>query len=270
MFKRILATLDGSPLSEQILPYASGIARKLGADLSLLRVVVDPADQEGAREYVETMAARADAHPMCIVADGDIAAAIRAETDRVPDTLIAICSHGRSGAAEAILGSIALRVLRTGNSPMLVYRPDSKSPAAGVDASKIETIVLPLDGGATSESMMPQAAALALALGAQLLVVSVVESSRRVASGIPAGDVMESSYVHGRAQDLTERYGVRTGWEVLHGDPKEAIPSFVRMQPNAMLAMTTQGRGAIETVLVGSVTAACLRESGVPVFTRLP
>ena len=52
MFKRILATLDGSPLSEQVLPYASGIAGKLGADLSLLRVVVDPADQEGAREYI--------------------------------------------------------------------------------------------------------------------------------------------------------------------------------------------------------------------------
>jgi nucleotide-binding universal stress UspA family protein len=37
-----------------------------------------------------------------------------------------------------------------------------------------------------------------------------------------------------------------------------------------MLAMTTHGRSALQSALVGSVTAASLRDGGVPVFTRLP
>ena len=87
---------------------------------------------------------------------------------------------------------------------------------------------------------------------------------------LASGDVQESAYVHSHARDITDRYGAATTWEVLHGDPKQAIPSFVRSLGDAMLAMTTHGCSGLHGVITGSVTAQCLRDAGVPVFTRLP
>lgn len=269
MYKRILVPVDGSPFSEQILPFAADIARSSGAELDVVRVVDDLPDQPDAKEYTESLATRVGGKGLCIVSRDDVAETIRTEAERVPGTLIALCTHGRSGAMEAILGSVALRMLRSG-APLLVYRPGSSAATGRTEPSKVRTVVVPLDGSPTSETIVPQAAELGRWLGARLIVVSVVESSQRISDLVSAGDVMESGYVHGKAVDIAERYGIEVGWEVLHGDPKEAIPSYVRTQPDAVLAMTTRGRGAIETAIVGSVTAACLRGSGVPVFTRLP
>ena len=269
MYSRILVPVDGSPFSEQILPFALAIARATGAELDVARVVADLPDQQEAKEHTESLAARVGGKALCIVSSDDVASTIRAEAERVPGTLIALCTHGRSGAMEAILGSVALRMLRQGGAPLLVYRPVSSAAGGADEVSKVRTVIVPLDGSPTSESIVPQAAELARWLGARLMVVSAIEPSQRVSDLVTSGDVLESSYVHGKAADIAERYGVEVGWEVLHGDPKEAIPSFLRTQPNAVLAMTTRGRGAIETAIVGSVTAACLRGSGVPVFTRV-
>lgn len=268
MYKRILVPVDGSEFADQMISHAAAIARTTGAGLALLRVVSDAADQAGARDQVLGRAQSVGAEGLCIVAKGSVADAVRAEADRVPGTLIALSSHGRSGAAEAIFGSVALDVLRGSSSPVLVFRPDSRTSAA--PAPRIGRVVLPLDGSKESEAIIPEAAEFAKWIGARVIVVSVIDPTVRVDPGIPASDVQESSYVHGRAGDIARNYGVTTGWEVLHGDPKEAIPQFVRSLGDAMLAMTTRGRSALRTVVAGSCTASCLRESGVPVLTRVP
>ena len=67
-----------------------------------------------------------------------------------------------------------------------------------------------------------------------------------------------------------EAHGIDAGWEVLHGDPAKAIPEFVRTHPASIIAMTTRGRSAVTSALLGSVTAAALHDAGLPVFTRLP
>ncbi|HET8746821.1 MAG TPA: universal stress protein, partial [Ramlibacter sp.] len=107
---------------------------------------------------------------------------------------------------------------------------------------------------------------LARELKARVVVVSVVDPSLT-----PEGiDVIESNYVENQARKITRTHGIDAGWEVLHGDPEKAIPQFMRNYPASMLAMTTRGRSALQSALLGSVTAAALREGGVPVFTRLP
>lgn len=266
MYRRILVPVDGSTFSEQLAAPSARLAKATGAELALLRVV-DKADEfEAGRRYVDELAARLGGQALCTVAPGTgIAAAICAEAQRVPTTLVAICSHGRSGAMRAIFGSVALEVLRALNEPLVVFRPDSGHPMPG----KIGRVVLPLDGGPTSESIVPQAAAFAKWLGAKVVVVSVIEPSLHVDQSV-AGDIRESNYVQAQARQLAERHGVNVGWEVLHGDPKSAIPQFVRSLGDAMLAMTTHGRTGLGSVLSGSVMAQCLRDTGVPVFTRLP
>jgi nucleotide-binding universal stress UspA family protein len=268
MYTRILVPVDGSTFSEQLIAPAARVAGATGAGLALLRVVEKAEEREAASQYVDSLAARFGAQAICTLApQAGVAAAIREEAKRVPGTLVAICSHGRSGAMEAIFGSVALQVLRGLGEPLVVFRPDPGAPAA---PSKVGRVVLPLDGSAASESIEPQAAELAKWLGAKLLVVSVIEPSVRLDPSIASGDVQESGYVQTRARDIADRYGVRVDWEVLHGDPKEAIPQFVRSLGDAMLAMTTHGRTGLSSVMSGSVMAQCLRDAGVPVFTRLP
>lgn len=268
MYTRILVPVDGSTFSEQLIAPAAEVARATGAALTLLRVVDKADEQEAASRYVEELAARIGAKAICVLAPAaGVAAAICEEAQRVPATLVAICSHGRSGAMQTIFGSVALEVLRGLGEPLVVFRPDPEGPAA---PSRVGRVVLPLDGSAASESIVPQAAALAKWLGATVMVVSVIDASVPLDPAIPSGDVQESSYVRTHAGDIADRYDVPVSWEVLHGNPKEAIPQFVRSLGNAMLAMTTHGRTGLRSVVSGSVMAQCLRDAGVPIFTRLP
>lgn len=270
MYTRILVPVDGSSFSNQILPLAGTIAKSTGAQLALYRVVEQSDKLTDVERELRVLADAHGAQALCKEVHGYVAEAILEEAGRVPGTLVAITSHGRSGVMRALLGSTALNVLRTGGEPILVYRPQEQGPGPTAATGAIERIVVPLDGSPLSESIIPQAVELARWLKARLVVVTVLDPAVADASGVAAGDVMESNYVHAQAARLTSEHGIDAGWEVLHGDPEKAIPQFMRSWPHSMLAMTTRGRSALHSALLGSVTAAALRDGGVPVYTRLP
>ena len=269
MYDRILVPLDGSVFSEEVVPYAAGLAGVHGTGLVLLRVVEKESERGEATSYVEKLAAGSSARGLCVVGSGDIADVILEEARRVPGTLVAMTSHGRSGLVEAILGSVTLRLVRGGGAPVLVYRPTGASGHGGAPV-KIKSVVLPLDGTQLSEAMAPQAAELARWIDAELVVVEAISANATAGADIPAGDVMESSYVRSKAGEFATRYGVRVSWEVLHGEPAEAIAGYLEGRRDAILAMITRGRRAIESAFLGSVTSGCLRKAGVPVLMRLP
>lgn len=270
MYTRILVPVDGSSFSNQILPLAGTIARTTGARLALYRAVERTDRIAEARKALQALADSCGAEALCTEEHGDVAEAIHREAERVPGTLVAITSHGRSGVMRAVLGSTALDVLRTGRKPILVYRPREHAPGSAAAGGAIERIFVPLDGSPLSESIIPQAVDLARALTARVVVVAVLDLDTSRASGMEGLDVMESNYVQNQAAAITRAHGIDCGWEVLHGDPAKAIPEFVRNYPASILAMTTRGRSAVKSALLGSVTAAALRDGGMPVFTRLP
>lgn len=270
MYDRILVPVDGSAFSEEVLPHALGIVQATGATLSLLRVVDREEDQAEAARYVGALAADLSAEGRAMVARGDLADTVLGEARRVPGTLVAMTSHGHSGLMEAMMGSVALRIVRTGGDPVILYRPRGAAVEGRRQATRVNTVVLPLDGTQVSEAMASQAAGMAQWLGADLVVVEVIAPDVKLAADIPTGDVMESSYVRTRAEEYATRYGVRTSWEVLHGEPAEAIARFLDERRDVMLAMVTHGRRPLETAILGSVTAGCLHRCAVPIVTRLP
>lgn len=266
MYDRLLVPVDGSAFSEEVLPYALGMSRATGASLTLLRVVDGAHPQAHAAQYVSKLADELRAEGKCVTVSGDVAATIVQEAERLPRTLVAMSSHGRAGILEAVLGSVALKLLRVGHRPVLVYRPRGAAQAERARTEKVESVVLPLDGNPLSEAMAPEAAGLARWLGARLVVVTVVDADVRSPAGVPRSDTMDSSYVRARATDLGRQYGLQVGWEVLRGSAGEAIADFVANRPGVMLAMATRGNAALRTALLGSVTAGCLRRSGVPIL----
>lgn len=267
MYDRILVTVDGSPFAESIIPYAAGIAAATGGRLEALRVAHEN-ELPAAEEYVGELGKRGGIAATSVPADGLPAPAILREVEGAPAGLLAMATHGRGGLLETIMGSVASEVLQQAKCPLLLFRPSGDE----VDVTErrvITSIVLALDGSEYSERVMLPAASLAKAIGAQIKVVQVISPDARV-EGVTSGDVMESSYVRSRAGAIQDEFGVQPDWDVLHGDPAEAISDHVRGMQNAMLAMASHARAPLTKVVLGSVTSACLRRTGLPVLVVGP
>jgi nucleotide-binding universal stress UspA family protein len=268
MFEEVIACLDGSSLAETILPLAHGLAASKSGKLTLLRIVADAAELAVEEDYLRDCARQYNAELRYLVA-ADPAEAIVAEIDRSPNAIAALTTHGRTAWAEAILGSVALRVVGEAKRPVVVFRPLDES---GEAPNKITSIIAALDGSEFAERIIPYAAKAALSLSAQLTLVQVL------AVGAPAAalenhrksDISESTYLHWQAGAIKKTYGIAPEWEVLHGEPAQAICQYVKRMPNAMLALTTHARRGVKLAVLGSVAAECTRHAGVPLLLYWP
>src|SRR6266487_2246759 len=192
MYRSILAPLDGSPLSERALPLALDIARRTGAFLHLVHVHLplaapmytadfpladtglDERACESERAYLNALAGRLRAETDIPVGAAFLDGAI---TDSVADLiaaharehradLIVMTTHGRGGLARVWLGSVADELVRRLPMPVLLQRPDQRAPVTAV-AQPPRRILIPLDGSANAEAVLPYALALGQATQAQ-------------------------------------------------------------------------------------------------------
>jgi nucleotide-binding universal stress UspA family protein len=268
MFDEILACLDGSSVAEEILPLAHGIAGASRTAMRLLRVVAD-AEELAAEENELRQCARRYGAELRLLLSADPAAAIVGELEAKPNAMAAMTTHGRTAWTEAILGSVALRVIRGSPRPVILYRAVSD---AGDAPKKIASLVMALDGSEFSESMTPFAAEMAKALAARLTLVQALPQPPVIPMipGQGKSDMLESSYLHRMAGNIKRKYGIDCEWEVLHGDPADALCRYLKDMPETMLAMTSHARGGLQRVLLGGVAAACIRRAGVPILIYWP
>ena len=268
MFEEVIACLDGSTLSESILPLAHGLVATRAGTLTLLRVAADPAVLSAEENHLRDCSRQFSGQLSFLVGD-DPAATIGAELERNPNAIAALTTHGRSAWAEAIIGSVALQVIRLSKRPVILYRPLGRDGAA---LKEISRIVLALDGSEFSERMISYAAQAAQSLAAQLVLVQALPEG---VSGGPLenhmkSDISESSYLHGQVSHIKEQYALTPQWEVLHGKPATAICQYLQGTAGTMLALTTHARGGLERAMLGSVATECIRHAGVPLLLYWP
>jgi nucleotide-binding universal stress UspA family protein len=164
--KRILVPLDGSLLSESILPVAEEWAKEDGAEVILLRAVLahhlpggDATEAEVRvvgegeaylREVAERVERRGVKQVRWIVWYDEPAKAIVEAAARDGVDLIAMATHGRSGLSRLLLGSVAEAVARSARVPVLLLRGQSawKPWVHG-------KILVPLDGSEASGAILP-------------------------------------------------------------------------------------------------------------------
>lgn len=269
MYNRILVPVDGSAFSEEVIPYARGVATTLGATLTLLNVADKGSKRAEAEEYVQTLAAKVDAEGRALVSHRDVGVDILEEARRVPGTLMAITSRGRGGLLVAMLGSVARELVQSSHAPVLVYRPHSKSDGQE-EPSRITTVLLPLDGSSRSESMQAQAAQWAIALKADLVIVQVLSENRGVDRLLAAYDVLDDSYVRSHAGDVKREFGVNASWDVLYGRPVTRIAEYLRGRRDVLVVMATRELPALQAAVLGSVTSGLLHQAGVPMVVQAP
>jgi nucleotide-binding universal stress UspA family protein len=136
-WNRILVGLDGSPAAEQILPEAVLMAKRLGATLHVISVAPPAVPSSGYRRtpflypeespqpYLRDVCRRLAAEGvMCVTEprEGRAASEIVRYAGEVGAGLIALTTHGRTGLARAVLGSVAEEVVRTAPCPVLVRK----------------------------------------------------------------------------------------------------------------------------------------------------
>ena len=127
---RVLACIDGSELSETILPAACRWARAAGAPLWLVHVVEPGASAAGGgadSNYIHRVAEDLDTDNIDIEFDvlhGDHPGeSIAGYAGLEAGTLTALATHGRSGLRSITMGSVAMEVTRRSTGPTLVVRP---------------------------------------------------------------------------------------------------------------------------------------------------
>lgn len=272
MYKRILVPLDGSRYSEEIIPYARGLAAAHDTELVLLRVMEGRAGNDNPADYIKGLASAYAASGLCRIGTDGAAEAILDEAYSEPQTLLAMTTRGRSGLLELALGSVAQSVLRGARDAVLVYHPTGTTEAVR-RSRKPQRVILPLAGDDPNYGMAAEAARFAHWIGAELEVVSALPPlSAAVMAQVPERDfaAMESGFVRTTAEELAKTHGVRVNWDTLHGDPVDAIVGRVAGQQESVLAMHTRRKSALEATFLGSVTAGCLRRAGVPILMRTP
>ena len=137
----VVLPLDGSKEGEAALPYIEQLASGLGVRVILLQVLATgymglytyaayteqqiASDSALAKDYLDKVGGRlrqSEIATESVVRLGDAAGEIIDFTDKVGADLVAMSTHGRSGVGRWVFGSVAERVLHSGNKPLLLVR----------------------------------------------------------------------------------------------------------------------------------------------------
>jgi nucleotide-binding universal stress UspA family protein len=290
---KVLVPLDGSARAAAVLPTAAAFARAMGCELLLLQVVVPEgtavsrvaADREWregqarAEAYLEQVAdsIRGPDLPVAVtITSGHPATGIVQTVHHDPlITRIVMATHGRSGVSRLVFGSTAEEVLGAAGVPVLLMRDGQTLPPLTAGC----TILVPLDGSAFARQALYEAQAVATAVGARLLLVSVLPpaatSATAEAGPLPGWAVDEQQREGNRITrelEQTARQLAATGLpvdlDVEHGRPAEEIARLAATAGATLIVMATHGRSGAFPIHWGSVALAVLRQAGVPVLLR--
>ncbi|ADJ25898.1 UspA domain protein [Dehalogenimonas lykanthroporepellens BL-DC-9] len=138
-----------------------------------------------------------------------------------------------------------------------------------------KSILVPLDGSALAESILPQAVAIAEPAGAEVTLLRVIEPldkgvretmGRELAARLDEVTIEEAqAYLDGIAGKLTaEGLSVRSA--VITGQPAQAIIEYVGAHAVNLIVMASHGRSGLSRWAFGSVTDKVLHRSPVPVM----
>jgi nucleotide-binding universal stress UspA family protein len=324
MFRRILVPLDGSGRAEEALPVAARMARNAGASILLLRVIdtstesmptvpsrpslfrsVGQVDQVQAESY---LAAVADSEQFLGIAVqtqtqfGLVAPTILSVAAAQQADVIVLCSHGFSGVTRWVMGSVAEKVARYSDIPVLVLREGGPMPTARwAGETQPVRILVPLDSSDYAKGALLPAAYLAAGLADGQGILHLTQVVRPVTgSKIPARKTLNGFQTQTDMQ-RARQYLDKTVEEIrnaslapaitdLHLElttsvalDKDVANAIIRVAENGedaegasvsgrcdAIAMSTHGLGGLQRWSMGSVTGRVLHGTRLPMLIVRP
>ncbi|AFZ71957.1 universal stress protein [Natronobacterium gregoryi] len=269
MYDDILIATDGSDAATTAATAGIALARTLGATVHALSVVEDETDEtrrKRRREHAETVANRAiDAgcEADSAVLTGQAASEIREYAATADVDVIVVGTHGRTGLRQALLGSVALEVIRDARLPVLTVGSDATWDC---EKSPIEDLCLATDGATGATAATSHALSVADACDARLHALYAVDVDP------DSPELHEAFEKHGErttaevAEQAQER-GLETSQHVEHGPATDVVLEYTDAETVDLLVMGTESKSTLERLVVGSVSQRVVPNADVPVLT---
>ena len=307
MFTKALVPLDGTEVSEGIIPFVTQFARGLDIGVVLATAVeLDPLREgllnriagglteapaaDALRERIERdvknrledladrMALEGIAAETSVrfgtASDGIIGMAQDSECD-----LIAMSTRGRGVVSSGLLGSVTYKVMHESPIPVLAITPERVRERWDSDYG-IRRVIVPLDGSELAEAALPYAAVIAQRMNMGITLARVLYLDNVAYSeGYNLGDMLGEAEVQMEAEarrylvDVARRLreeGLEVETEILRGSASTEIADLARRTDHNMIALATHGRSGVSRLLMGSVAEAVVRTSGDPVLVIRP
>lgn len=291
--KNILVPLDGSNLSETVLPLAALLAQQNQARIILFHVIEqDPpdtvhgehhlTDQQEASAYLDRVRRSLPTDVMVDLhvhtsAEKNVANSIVEHCKELGVDLIVMCAHGQSGLQKRIFGNIAQEVLTMGDVPVLLLSPEKE---LRVESSTCQRILVPLDGDPDHEAGLDMAVELSLTCHASLHLVMVIPDLSTLPGEQAASAVLLPTatsalleigceegelYLAGLMGKLLDNQIPVTG-EVQRGDPARQIVRAAKEFQADMIVLGTHSKTAMDAFWSGSVTPKIATQTHLPLL----
>jgi len=176
---------------------------------------------------------------------------IRRLTREIKTDLIVMGTHGRSGVNRLMLGSVAERLLRESDVPVLTVRGDT---AAAMTPPK--TILCPVNNTPAAREALLMAAHLARCFGGNVVALHVKEGHPGQGIGDLCAWVPDEIRSHCTLRELTRE-----------GEAAEEIVSLAKETPCDLLVIGARHRRFFDSTVLGSTTARVVRHAPCPVLT---
>lgn len=270
------------------------------ADLGVLEAAEREQIRHNLEEYLRGVASRLQdvvTDVRTVVRFGRPAEEILRYAVEVEADLIALSTHGRSGLSRWVFGSVAEKVLRGAPCPVLLVRirPAGEEQVPGdelvrstaeralvpVKPALHRRILVPLDGSALAECVLPHVTALIRPGLTHVYLLSVLAAGfgeRTVAlmTSYPPGLRLSTTalsrarahlevYLRAVADRLRQR-GASVGQEIREGNPAEEILRYVPKIRAEMIVMNAHGLSGASQWVYGSVASRVLRGASCPVL----
>ncbi|MEZ5278354.1 MAG: universal stress protein [Opitutaceae bacterium] len=276
--KKLLVCTDGSSYARVCCEYAAWLANRTGASVELLYVtdlrqfevplIADLSGSLGIQPYQAILGQLQELESKkakVILEDGSKVFEEAGLGDRLTTThktgLLVDCLSDYEGTEDMVilgkrgenanfatehLGSTMERVVRASSRPCLVTSRAFQVP---------KRVLVAHDGGESCNKAVEFLAKSTMIRGIDVHVVTVVSQSE------------DEALKHLRKAESTLRAGGYSPvCQMLHGDPEEAIASYVSTNQIGLLVMGAYGHSRIRYLIIGSTTTEMIRTCKVPVL----
>ncbi|MCK6547580.1 universal stress protein [Myxococcota bacterium] len=307
--RRILVPVDFSECSREALHRAIAFARPFHASLDVLHVWMVPAyvsptlaiqiaqtkdtttleaiGREEAEEqmsrFLESIERPTDVPITPTVEAGEPLGVVLARS-KDADLVIA-GTHGRTGLSHFLLGSVAEKIVRLSEKPVLTIRSLTGHPDAPTQkiAKNLQfppkRILVPVDFSSSSKLALEAALSVQTMLGAKVEVLHAVthvpiEGAELLVSGY-AGESKTPfrEWARSRADEEMKAFlasvkgGERADVRVLLGEPVATVLEESTSGRYDLVVIGTHGRTGVSRLIMGSVAERIVRRSPCPVLT---
>lgn len=288
MFKKILVPLDGSKHAEIVFTYAKELAARIGLEVVLFNVfsledlVLTPLHQSyveykaeimkrESQEFQEAKGINSRNKPVelkGVAVTGYPAEEILRYSEENNVDLILMANLGRSGVRRWAIGSVAEKILRTSNIPVLLVKAGGPEDVIS-DVWTRKTVLVPLDGSELAEAVFPHVEALAEQGGTEFTDVVLLRVCEYDEGGNTTAVTRAEEYLATILKRL-QNTGLNVKSLVARGDPAEEIIDYTSSNPVNLIAMSTHARSGLDLLTLGSVAAKVLQKASNPILLIRP